>query len=199
MVITVAPAVISSSPTAAPLTAPVPSASRPVDPPTERDVDTELGGGVTEGVDQALARSLGEVRAGSGLVATDDQLVVEGHAERHQPVDGGAALVGEAAHETGHHLPLVDGHVLPVEPLGVVVDAGRGLHRRAGTHDDPPGEPGGPADLALGLGDQDRGARLAGTDRRTQAGGTRAHDEDVDVTHRRHASPGVSVRGGTCR
>ena len=154
VVITVAPAVISSSPTAAPVTAPVPSVSRRS---TRRPSAMSMPSSVaarrrasTRPCPPPLAR------CERGRDSSPPTISSSWNATPSDTSQSTVAPLSSAKRRTspGTTCHWLSGHVLPVEPLGVVVDAGRRLQRRAGAHDDTTGEAGGPADLTLGLGDQ---------------------------------------------
>jgi hypothetical protein len=123
-------------------------------------LDTERLARLVEHLHQAVALVLRDVRAPDVLDAGAGEpghvragRDLRGHleAEADHPLERRGGELGEAADQAGLEQPLVEVHVVLVEPLGRVLDAERLLHGGAGGGEHAGRELGRAAELALGL------------------------------------------------
>jgi len=103
----------------------------PLAPVVDGDVDADLADLAKEAVDEALALPHGRDAAG-GSPRRRRSAGVARHAVVRQPVDGRARLVAERLHRRGIDVPHVRVHVIAVERLTRILDAGFALEPVAG-------------------------------------------------------------------
>ena len=109
---TTAPAVMASSPTATPMTAPSSVSSRSTRWP-ERDVDVRPRGSAGRGRRRRPGPApIGHVDPRHPLLAAEDQLVVVLDAEVAQPLHRRAGQLAEPADDAGVDVPAVELHVV---------------------------------------------------------------------------------------